>query len=98
MPAREFSKHLGQFITTLGYLVTTKSLRSNKGEPMCFGTFLDREGTFMDTIHFPESLRQYPFQKGGFYVLQGRVAAEYGVVQLEINKMRKIGYFEDKKP
>lgn len=96
MPAREFDKYLGQFITTLGYLVTTKFLRSSKGEPMCFGTFLDREGAFMDTVHFPDSLRQYPFQKGGFYVLQGRVAAEYGVVQLEINKMWKIGYFEDK--
>jgi len=97
MPSREFRQHIGRPVTTLGYLVTTKSLRSNKGEPMCFGTFLDRDGAFMDTIHFPESFRKYPFQKGGFYVLQGIVAEEYGVIQLEINKMWKIGYFEDKK-
>lgn len=97
MPVREFGKYIGQQVTTLGYLVTNKFLRSSKGEPMCFGTFLDRDGAFLDTIHFPDSLRQYPFQKGGFYVLQGRVAEEYGVIQLEINKMWKIGYFEDKK-
>lgn len=97
MPSREFRQHIGRPVTTLGYLVTTKSLRSNKGEPMCFGTFLDRDGAFMDTIHFPESFRRYPFLKGGFYVLQGVVAEEYGVIQLEISKMWKIGYFEDKK-
>lgn len=97
MPAREFGKYVGLPVTTLGYLVTTKFLRSNKGEPMCFGTFLDKEGAFVDTVHFPDSLRQYPFQKGGFYVLQGKVAKEHDVITLEINKMRKIGYFEDKK-
>ncbi|MFY0253788.1 DNA polymerase III subunit alpha [Chitinophaga sp. 30R24] len=97
LPVREFSKRIGQTITTLGYLVTTKFLRSNKGAPMCFGTFLDKEGLFIDTVHFPDSLRQYPFQKGGFYVLQGKVAEEYGVLTLDISKMWKIGYFEDKK-
>ncbi|PSL47484.1 DNA polymerase III alpha subunit [Chitinophaga niastensis] len=97
MPACEFGKHVGHSVTTLGYLVTTKFLRSSKGEPMCFGTFLDKDGTFIDTVHFPDSLRQYPFQKDGFYILQGKVASEYDVLSLEINQMRKIGYFEDKK-
>lgn len=96
MPAREFDQHVGLPVTTLGYLVTTKNLRSAKGEPMCFGTFLDREGTFVDTVHFPDSLRQYPFQKGGFYVLKGKVVKEHDVITLEINKMWKIGYFQDK--
>ena len=98
IPACKFEKYIGQPVTTLGYLVTTKFIRSSKGEPMCFGTFLDKEGNFIDTIHFPDSLRQYPFQKGGFYVLQGRIACEHGVLTLEVNRMWKIGYFKDKKP
>jgi DNA polymerase-3 subunit alpha len=63
---------------------------------MCFGTFLDREQAFLDTVHFPESFRQYPLQKSGFYMLEGRVTKEYDVILLEISYMRKIGYFEDK--
>ncbi len=58
--------------------------------------FPDREGAFLDTVHFPESFRQYPLQKEGFYILEGKVSEEYGVITLEISYMRKIGYFEDK--
>ncbi|RBL88468.1 DNA polymerase III subunit alpha [Chitinophaga flava] len=97
IPSRNFNKYIHLPVTTLGYLVTTKFMRTSKGEPMCFGTFLDRDGHFIDTVHFPDSLRQYPFQKGGFYILQGKVVAEYSVITLEISQMRKIGYFEDKK-
>ncbi|NSL90335.1 DNA polymerase III subunit alpha [Chitinophaga sp. Mgbs1] len=97
IPARDFGKYLNQPVVTLGYLVTTKFMRTSKGEPMCFGTFLDRDGNFMDTVHFPDSLRQYPFQKGGFYILHGRAVMDYGVITLEISRMYKIGYFEDKK-
>lgn len=91
---KNFAQHIGHNIQALGYLVCTKYVRTSKGEPMCFGTFLDREGQFIDTVHFPDSLRQYPVQKGGFYVLQGKVIAEYGVLSMEINYMRKIGYLE----
>lgn len=97
IPAREFRKYINLPVVTLGYLVTTKFMRTSRGEPMCFGTFLDREGNFIDTVHFPDSLRQYPLQKSGFYVLHGKVISEYNVITLEINKMKKIGYFEDKK-
>ena len=48
------------------------------------------------TVHFPESFRQYPLQKEGFYILEGKVSEEYGVITLEVSYMRKIGYFEDK--
>lgn len=97
IPARDFHRYVNQPVTTLGYLVTTKTMRTVKGEPMCFGTFLDREGQFIDTVHFPDSLRQYPFQKGGFYILKGKAISEYNVITLEISQMKKIGYFEDKK-
>lgn len=98
MPARDFSQNLGRHVHTIGYLVCLKHVYTSKNEPMCFGTFLDKEGDFMDTVHFPDSLRQYPFMKSGFYIMEGRVMEEFGVYTLDVHVMRKIGYFEDKAP
>ena len=98
MPARDFSQNPGRHVHTIGYLVCLKHVYTSKNEPMCFGTFLDKEGDFMDTVHFPDSLRQYPFMKSGFYIMEGRVMEEFGVYTLDVHVMRKIGYFEDKAP
>ncbi|MGN7720628.1 DNA polymerase III subunit alpha [Chitinophaga sp. 22620] len=92
----DFEKHLGETVTALGYLVTLKHVYTAKREPMCFGTFLDRDGNWMDTVHFPDSLRKYPFMKSGFYILEGKVTEEFGVYTLDVFRMRKIGFFEDK--
>jgi DNA-directed DNA polymerase III PolC len=96
IPARDFKQYKNETISTLGYLVCTKGIHTAKGIPMSFGTFMDINGDFIDTVHFPDILRTYPFQKGGFYILQGKVTAEYDVYTIEVSYMRKIGYFEDK--
>lgn len=96
LPGAEFAQHLGKSVQALGYLVCLKHVYTSKNEPMCFGTFLDRDGTFIDTVHFPDSLKNYPFQKGGFYILEGKVIVEFDVYSLDVHRMRKIGYFEDK--
>lgn len=96
LPARELKKQLGREVEMIGYLVCLKHVYTSKREPMCFGTFLDQEGAFLDTVHFPDSLAKYPFQKSGFYVMEGRVMEEFGVFSLDVHRMRKIGYFEDK--
>ncbi|RAJ11013.1 DNA polymerase-3 subunit alpha [Chitinophaga skermanii] len=95
-PSRMFRFNVGRTIRALGYLVCLKHSRTSKGELMCFGTFLDAEMQFLDTVHFPNSLARYPFQKGGFYSMEGKVIEEFGVVTLNVEQMRKIGYFEDK--
>lgn len=98
LPVRSLPQFEKQIVITLGYLVCTKHRRTMKGEPMCFGTFLDKEGAFLDTVHFPDSLKLYPFQKGGFYMLQGKVVKEFGVWSIDVHYMRKIGWMEDKFP
>jgi DNA polymerase-3 subunit alpha len=57
---------------------------------MAFGTFLDDEGNFFDTVHFPPSLTQYPFQSTGVYLLLGRVVEEFGFPSIEVQKMAKL--------
>ncbi|WP_343701320.1 DNA polymerase III subunit alpha [Chitinophaga sp.] len=95
LPVSAMKDHQGQQVKMLGYFVCLKHVYTSKNEPMCFGTFLDSQGDFLDTVHFPDSIRKYPFMKGGFYILEGRVTEEFGVYTLDVGYMRKIGYFED---
>ena len=91
MGARNLPSHLHQEITLIGYLVTTKQARTIKGESMQFGTFLDKDGDWLDTVHFPDSADRYPFQGRGYYVMTGKVMEEFGVYSVEVSYMRKQG-------
>lgn len=71
----------------VGLLVNHKVIRTRKDIPMAFATWLDSEGHFFDTTHFPEVWKQYPLQGPGFYLLQGKVANEYGSYSLEVERM-----------
>lgn len=90
--ADDLSIHLGKVIKIIGRLVTIKDTWTIKKERMCFGTFLDAQGDWLDTVHFPPVLKQYPFLGMGFYELHGRVLEEFGVYSIEIKAMRKLGY------
>ena len=90
--ADKLPNYLGQQIKIIGRLVTIKETRTIKGDRMCFGTFLDVDGNWLDTVHFPPVLRQYPFLGSGFYELHGRVMEEFEVYSVEVLSMRKLGY------
>lgn len=86
----------GSTMTLLGYLVTDKVVPTKNGQTMSFGTFIDNEFNWIDTIHFPDSLRQYPLQGKGFYRLSGRVVDDQGCFSVEVSAMKKIGYKQRK--
>jgi error-prone DNA polymerase len=79
----------------VGQLVTTKYVYTVRKEIMQFGTFLDAAGDFIDTVHFPPSLQQYPFKGMGVYLLLGKVVEEFGFPTVEIRKMAKLPYRPD---
>jgi DNA polymerase-3 subunit alpha len=87
--------YLGQRIETYGYLVAIKKSITNRGESMFFGTFIDIQGNTLDTVHFPESGRKYPFRGKGIYRLKGIVTEEFGFYTLEVGEMYKISMMED---
>lgn len=80
----------GKTVRMVGHYICQKSLRTKKGEPMAFGTFWDANFDYLDTVHFSESLRQYPLQGAGTYLIMGKVSQEYGVPALEVIKMAKL--------
>lgn len=88
--ARELPNLVGQTVKTLGLLVHIKYVRTKHNQLMHFGTFLDQEGQFFDTLHFPESLSHWPFKGTGVYLLQGVVTEEFGQPSITISKMAKL--------
>lgn len=83
----ELRHHLGREVHIIGLLVNHKPIRTRKGLPMAFGTWLDADGQFFDTTHFPEVWRQHPLQGPGFYMIMGTVAQEYGSYSIEVAHM-----------
>jgi DNA polymerase-3 subunit alpha len=62
---------------------------------MHFGTFLDVHGDTLDTAHFPESGRKYPFQGKGIYRLRGLVSEAFDYFSLEVGEMQKLRWMDD---
>lgn len=83
---------IGQRYRMLGKLVTVKNFRTCKGDPMALATFIDATGEAFDTVHFPQTLKAWPFQGDGIYLLLGKVTEEFGQPSLEVEKMGRLGY------
>ncbi len=90
--AKDLPQYHGRKIRMVGRLVTIKYVRTSKNELMHFGTFIDCTGTFFDSVHFPDSLRNYPFKGSGIYLILGKVVEEFGFPSLEVEKMAKLPY------
>lgn len=94
-----FSKDLinmvGQTVRMVGDLVTIKYVQTVKREVMHFGCFVDIHGEFFDTVHFPDSLKKYPFTGYGVYLLEGKIVEEFGFPSVEIRKMARLPYQQD---
>lgn len=90
--SKDLPNHLNQRVDMLGYLVTIKNTGTSNGKRMCFGTFIDREGTFIDTVHFPPSVAKHPFRGKGIYKLTGKVVEEFDFYSLEVDQMEKVNF------
>lgn len=88
--ASGMSAALGSFVRMIGTLATLKPVRTVRNELMFFSTFIDADGHFFDGVHFPSSLKLYPFRGNGVYLVYGRVVEEFGFTVIEVNKMAKM--------
>ncbi|MDF2932764.1 MAG: polymerase subunit alpha [Chryseobacterium sp.] len=88
-------------VKMLAYLISRKHVpikkknHQGKKDDMYFGTWIDAEGEYFDTAHFPDSLRKFPFKEGGIYLLLGTVEVDYHFPTVTINKMAKMPLIPD---
>ena len=93
--ACDLDNMIGKKVRMLGLLVTIKYVKTVKNELMHFGTFLDHQGEFFDTTHFPDSLKKYPFRGHGVYLILGKVVSEFGYSSIEVEKLAKLSIKAD---
>ncbi len=89
--AADLPSRVGKTVQLVAYYITTKAVRTVTNQTMHFGTFIDKKGDWIDTVHFPQSFRHSPFQGKGFYTLQGRVTEEFGVYTVEVSHCSRVG-------
>lgn len=90
LKASQLRTHIHQQVCIVGYLITVKYARTIKGERMYFGTFIDTEGKWIDTVHFPNSARQYPFRGTGCYAIKGKVIEEFDFISIDVSEMQRL--------
>lgn len=82
--------HVGETVKMLGEYVCDKTVHTKNNKLMWFGTFLDKEGNFFDTIHFPNSAPRYPFRGKGCYLILGKVVEDSGYPSIEVLRFAKL--------
>ncbi len=90
LKAADLPHFINQTVVIVGYLITRKPTRTSSGEHMSFGTFLDIDGHWLDTVHFAHSFKRYPFRGPGCYLIRGKVVEEYGFVSIEVSQMYRL--------
>lgn len=93
--ARHLPTLIGKTVEIVGYLITSRKVMTSNGKLMYFGNFIDYEGFFVDTVHFPIVAKKYPFRGNGVYAITGKVVEEFNCISIEANRLERLAIFED---
>ena len=92
VPAKELSSMTGKQVKCLAYFIAHKHVITKNNDAMYFGTFVDSNLDWIDTVHFPDVAKKYPITNSGFYKVTGKVVEDFGVPSIEVSSMIKVGY------
>jgi DNA polymerase III alpha subunit len=93
--AKDLPNHIGQVVWIKGYLIHRKHTQTKSGTSMYFGTFIDEEGQWLDTVHFPPIAQKFQFRGTGVYKVKGKVIEDYDCITVEAEYMEKMDVIED---
>ena len=92
--SKDLAAHRGKTVSCLVYFIARKHVTTKNSDQMFFGTFVDANLDWIDTVHFPDSAAKYPLHSSGFYKVTGKVTEDFGVYSVEVSGMWKVGYRE----
>ena len=88
---RNVPENLGRRIQIAGWLITGKTVLTQKGDPMKFVTFEDDSG-IVETTFFPKAYQRFchMLDYGRPYVISGKVEENWGAATLTVDTVRLI--------
>lgn len=92
--AKDLLKYHKKQVKMIAYLISRKHVPTKKGT-MFFGTWIDADGEYFDTAHFPDNLKKFPFTGGGCYLLLGQVEVDFHFPTITVLKMAKMPFIPD---
>jgi DNA-directed DNA polymerase III PolC len=87
---KDLMQNIGKTVQMTGNYVCEKTVHTKNNKLMWFGTFLDAEGNFFDTTHFPNTTPDYPFRGKGCYLIEGKVVQDFDFPSIEVLKFSKL--------
>lgn len=95
--AQQLPEYIGKYIQIIGYFVCRKNTYTKYTQLMNFGTWLDVDGQFFDTTHFPQTVKRYPLKGKGIYLIRGKVVSEFGFPSIELVKLELLPMVTDRR-
>ena len=98
--AKNLHSNIGRYVTTVGWLVTGKTVRTKKGDQMKFISFEDTTGIY-ETVFFPKVYNRYCHMLNASrpYIMKGRVEMDFGAININVNWIGLLDrYRENKRP
>jgi DNA-directed DNA polymerase III PolC len=83
--AEDLHGHVGERVTTIGWLVTGKTVHTREGDPMKFVSFEDTTGLY-EAVFFPKAYNQYchMLNETRPYILKGKVEEDFSSITLTV--------------
>ena len=57
---------------------------------MKFGTWLDKDGHWFDTVHFPQITRAFSLRGPGCYLIKGKVINDFGFISIDVKSTERL--------
>jgi DNA-directed DNA polymerase III PolC len=86
--SKDLKNYKNKDVSVVGFSVTYKSTSTKHRQKMAFGTYIDRNGDWIDTTHFPEVLKKYPIRRKGCYLIKGKVVEEFNFYSIDVTEMQ----------
>jgi DNA polymerase III alpha subunit len=88
---------VGEHVTTIGWLVTGKTVQTKDGDPMKFVSFEDTTGIY-ETVLFPKVYHRFCHMLNEMrpYLLKGKVEQDFTAVTLTVHGIEFLDRFDKK--